>query len=138
MTDDGVRVHQSACGRYEDGVSRVETQLVWALDEPDPYLQLLVEDLKFGRHVPPFLPLATVARLRDELTAYLDAVELPWYRAHRERGLTESSRPARPRERVASRLAIPRSTTEAGEVGSVSTNGVPASPVSRSRRSSGT
>ena len=47
-----------------------------ARDELGAHVQLLVDDLRFGRGVLPFLPLATAVRLRDELTAHLGAVEL--------------------------------------------------------------
>ncbi|MGH3853294.1 MAG: hypothetical protein ACRDR6_07290 [Pseudonocardiaceae bacterium] len=34
-----------------------------------------MRDVRFGREVPPFLELATAARLRDRLSAYLAAAE---------------------------------------------------------------
>lgn len=75
VTDDGVRVHQSAPTRDADDASWVETQLISSDDESDTYLELLVRDVRFGREVPPFLELATAGRLRDRLSAYLAAAE---------------------------------------------------------------
>lgn len=54
---------------------KFETQLVRAQEDPDPLVQLVVKDAKFGHcDVPPLLPLAAVGRLRDQLSAYLDTV----------------------------------------------------------------
>ncbi|MGH3769891.1 MAG: hypothetical protein ACRDRW_00580 [Pseudonocardiaceae bacterium] len=75
VTDDGVRVHQSAPTRDEDAGAWVETRLVCPEDGSDTYLQLLVADMRFGREVTPFVQLATATRLRDRLSAYLNAAE---------------------------------------------------------------
>lgn len=73
VTDDGVRVHQTALACYEDGLSRFELQLLCPEDEFVTYLQLLVEDLRLGRSVCAFAPVVTVAWLRDQLAEHLEA-----------------------------------------------------------------
>jgi hypothetical protein len=73
VTDDGVRVHQTALACYEDGLSRFELQLLCPEDEFVTYLQLLLKDLCLGRSVCAFAPLATVTWLRDQLAEHLDA-----------------------------------------------------------------
>ena len=73
----GTRVHQQALTRWEDTTAEVaiEMRLLDPDDDPQVYLELGLRDLRcrwssyFG-----LLPLEVARRLRDQLTAHLDAV----------------------------------------------------------------
>lgn len=74
--DDGVRVHQQAPTRWEDGTAevRVETRLIDPGDEPGVWVELNVQHLRFKTsEYYGILPVAAVQRLRDQLTGHLDA-----------------------------------------------------------------
>jgi hypothetical protein len=76
VDEDGVRVHEQEPVCWEDGEVRVESRLLFPDDERPPatYLQLSIKDLRLTwRSVDAFLPIATARRLRDQLTAHLDA-----------------------------------------------------------------
>ncbi len=77
VTDDGVRVHGQAPTWWEDGTAevRVDTRLIDPADDPGVYVELSMQNLRFktSRYCG-ILPVATVQRLRDQLTEHLDAV----------------------------------------------------------------
>jgi hypothetical protein len=84
VTDEGVRVHEQAPAVWEDDEAemRFEIQLVDPADDSTVYVELRLQNLRFAtsRFYGAF-PVDTARRLRDQLTAHLDAVELSWYRA---------------------------------------------------------
>lgn len=72
----GVRVHEQEPVRWDDHEVRFESRLFFPEGEhpPTTYLQLSIDDLRLTwRSVDAFLPIATARRLRDQLTAHLDA-----------------------------------------------------------------
>lgn len=76
LDENGVWVHEQTPVRWEECEVRFESRLLFPAGElpPTTYLQLCVEDLLFrGRCVDMFLSIATARRLRDQLTAHLDA-----------------------------------------------------------------
>ncbi|MGH4000771.1 MAG: hypothetical protein ACRDTJ_25285 [Pseudonocardiaceae bacterium] len=76
--DDGVRVHVQAPTRWEDGTAevRVETRLIDPADDPGAYVELSVQNLRFKTsQYYGILPVTAVRRLRDQLTAHLDAAK---------------------------------------------------------------
>jgi hypothetical protein len=76
LDEDGVWVHEQEPVRWEECEVRFESRLLFPDDErpPTTYLQLSIEDLRFAwRCVDAFLPIAAARRLRDQLTAHLDA-----------------------------------------------------------------
>lgn len=78
VTDEGVRVHGQAAVSWKDETAgiRVETRLLDPADDPRVYVELSVQDLRFkSSEYYGMLPVATARRLRDQLTAHLDAVE---------------------------------------------------------------
>lgn len=78
LHEDGVRVHEQEPVRWEESEVRFESQLLFPDGEhpPTTYLQLCIDDLRLTwRFVDVFLPIATARRLRDQLTAHLDAAD---------------------------------------------------------------
>lgn len=78
VTDDGVRVHEQAPVRWEDETSavRIETRLIDPADGLNVYVELCATSPRFkGSSVYAIMPTAAARRLRDQLTAHLDAVE---------------------------------------------------------------
>ncbi|MGH3718189.1 MAG: hypothetical protein ACRDRI_04970 [Pseudonocardiaceae bacterium] len=78
ITDEGVRVHEQAPVSWEDDDAeiRVESRLVDPTDDPDVYLRLYLMSMRLpanGFHG--LMPVTTARRLRDQLTAHLDAVK---------------------------------------------------------------
>ncbi|MGH3832170.1 MAG: hypothetical protein ACRDRS_17270 [Pseudonocardiaceae bacterium] len=76
ITDDGVRVHEQAPVRGEDDDAEVqfESRLVDLADDPDIYLELRLKSPKLrANEFYGLMPVATARRLRDQLTAHLDA-----------------------------------------------------------------
>jgi hypothetical protein len=76
VTDEGVRVHQQAPTRWEDDAAEVrfESRLLDPGDDEAVYLQLHLQCLRLrGNGFSWVMPLDTVRRLRDQLTAHLDA-----------------------------------------------------------------
>lgn len=62
--------------QWEDHEMRFESRLLLPDDErpPTTYLRLSIRDRRLPwRHMDAFLPIATARRLRDQLTAHLDA-----------------------------------------------------------------
>ncbi|MGB6164477.1 MAG: hypothetical protein WCF33_17895 [Pseudonocardiaceae bacterium] len=77
-TEDGVWVHEQEPVRWEEGEVRFESRLLFPDDEDPPvtYLLLSMEDLRLTwRCIDAFLPIDTARRLRDRLTAHLDAAD---------------------------------------------------------------
>ena len=75
---EGTLVHQQALTRWEDEDAEVavESRLVGLVDEPTVYIELSVRNLRltwlrYDGH----LPVEVARRLRDQLSAHLDAVE---------------------------------------------------------------
>ncbi|MGH3888427.1 MAG: hypothetical protein ACRDSZ_17995 [Pseudonocardiaceae bacterium] len=78
VTDDGVRVHEQAPVRWEDETAavRVETRLIDPADDLSVYVELCATSLRFKRDsFYAIMPTAAAQRLRDQLTAHLNAVE---------------------------------------------------------------
>jgi hypothetical protein len=72
----GARVHQQALTRWEDDTAEVrfESQLLDPGDDEDVYLQLHLQCPRLrGNGFSWVMPVDTVRRLRDQLTAHLDA-----------------------------------------------------------------
>lgn len=79
-TDDGVRVHEQRPVRWEEPELRFESRLFFADGElpPTTYLQLSIDNLRLTwRCIDAFLPIAAARRLRDQLTAHLEAADPP-------------------------------------------------------------
>lgn len=71
-----MRVPEQEPVRWEDDEVRFESRLLFPDDErpPTTYLHLSINDLRLTwRSVDAFLPIATARRLRNQLTAHLDA-----------------------------------------------------------------
>jgi hypothetical protein len=78
LTEDGVRVHEQEPVRWEEHEVRFESRLFLPEDEHPSvtYLLLSLEDLRLTwRCIDAFLPIGTARRLRDQLTAHLDAAD---------------------------------------------------------------
>ncbi len=77
IDEDGVRVHEQQPVCWEDCEVRFESRLLLpdGKHPPNTYLQLSIENLVTSRFVDAFLPIAAVRRLRDQLTAHLDAAD---------------------------------------------------------------
>ncbi len=78
VTDEGVRVHQQAPTRWEDGTAelRCESRLLDPADDEHVYLELHLQCLRLrGNGLSWCVPLDTARRLRDQLTEHLDAVQ---------------------------------------------------------------
>lgn len=77
ITDDGVRVHEQAPAHWEDETAavRIETRLIDPADDLNVYVELCATSLMFNSHFHAIMPTAAARRLRDQLTAHLDAVE---------------------------------------------------------------
>ncbi|MGH3898063.1 MAG: hypothetical protein ACRDTA_07355 [Pseudonocardiaceae bacterium] len=76
VTDDGVRVHEQAPTRWEDDTAEVrcESRLVDPADDADVYVELELQSLRFAANqFHGVVPVAAVRRLRDQLSAHLDA-----------------------------------------------------------------
>jgi hypothetical protein len=77
VTDDGVRVHQQVPTRWDGDCVvplRFQTCLIDPGDDDTTYLELRMRDLKLLRdQFYGLLPLDVARRLRDQLTAHLDA-----------------------------------------------------------------
>ncbi len=76
LNEDGVRVHEQEPARWEQCEVRFESRLFFPDGEHPPatYLQLRIDDLRLTcRGVDAFLPIAAARRLRDQLTAHIDA-----------------------------------------------------------------
>lgn len=73
-----MRVHEQEPVRWEESEVRFESRLFFPGDEhpPTTYLLLSLEDLRLTwRGIDTFLPIDTARRLRDRLTAHLDAAD---------------------------------------------------------------
>ncbi|MGH3872650.1 MAG: hypothetical protein ACRDSR_14265 [Pseudonocardiaceae bacterium] len=77
VTDDGVRVHEQAPTRWEDGIAEVrcESRLLDPADESNIYVELELQNLRLGNRFDWLMPLDTARQLRDHLTEHLDAVQ---------------------------------------------------------------
>lgn len=78
VDDDGVRIHEQEPVRWEDSEIRFESRLFFPDGElpPTMYLQLSIDNLRLTwRYVDAYLPIEAVRRLRDQLTAHLDAAD---------------------------------------------------------------
>jgi hypothetical protein len=78
LDEDGVQVHEQEPVRWEECEVRFESRLLFPDGEhpPTTYLQLSIENLRLTwRFVDVFLPIATTRRLRDQLTAHLNAAQ---------------------------------------------------------------
>ncbi|MGH3801186.1 MAG: hypothetical protein ACRDTD_13815 [Pseudonocardiaceae bacterium] len=78
LDEDGVRVHEQEPVRWEECQVRFESRLLFPDGEhpPTTYLQLSLENLWLTwRFVDAFLSIAAARRLRDQLTAHLDAAD---------------------------------------------------------------
>jgi hypothetical protein len=78
LNEDGVQIHEQEPVRWEECEVRFESRLLFPDDEhpPTTYLQLSIENLRLTwRFVDVFLPITTARRLRDQLTAHLDAAQ---------------------------------------------------------------
>jgi hypothetical protein len=78
LDEDSVWVHEQEPVRWEECKVRFESQLLFPDGEhlPTTYLQLHIDNLQLTwRFVDVFLPIATARRLRDQLTAHLDAAD---------------------------------------------------------------
>lgn len=78
VTDEGVRVHEQAPSRWEDDAAEVrcESRLFDPADDSNVYLELHLQNLMLTAsqfHLA--VPVAAARRLRDQLTAHLDAVQ---------------------------------------------------------------
>ncbi len=76
LDEDGVRVHEQESVCWEECEVRFESRLFFPDGEhpPTTYLQLSIENLLLPWFfVDTFLPVAAARRLRDQLTAHLDA-----------------------------------------------------------------
>lgn len=76
--DDGVRVHEQELVRWEDAELRFESRLFFPDGELPSvtYLQLSIHNLRLmWRCIDAFLPISAARRLRDQLTAHLDAAD---------------------------------------------------------------
>ncbi|MGH3831305.1 MAG: hypothetical protein ACRDRS_12815 [Pseudonocardiaceae bacterium] len=76
ITDDGVWVHEQAPARWEDddAAIRVESRLVDLADDPDIHLELRLQSMRVrANEFYGLMPVTTARRLRDQLTAHLDA-----------------------------------------------------------------
>lgn len=71
----GTRVHRQAPVRWEDTAARVsvESRLLDPADDPHVYVELTLTELRFGDQFHNCLPLEVAQRLRDQLTAQLNA-----------------------------------------------------------------
>ncbi|MGH3720063.1 MAG: hypothetical protein ACRDRI_14725 [Pseudonocardiaceae bacterium] len=78
VNDEGVRVHEQAPVVWEDETSEVlfDSRLVDPSDAEIVYVELRLKSLGFGSWFYGGFPLDTARRLRDQLTAHLDAAEL--------------------------------------------------------------
>lgn len=77
VTDEGVRVHEQALTRWEDGTAevRLESRLVDPADDANVYVELELQSLSIAANqFYGVLPVAVVRRLCDQLTAHLDAL----------------------------------------------------------------
>lgn len=83
-----MRVHEQEFVRWEECEMRFESRLFF-LDGELPsttYLQLSIDNLRLPwRCIDAFLPIAAARRLRDQLTAHLDAADSSPSRARPER-----------------------------------------------------
>ncbi|MGH3753603.1 MAG: hypothetical protein ACRDRP_13050 [Pseudonocardiaceae bacterium] len=73
-----MRIHEQQPVCWEECEVRFETQLLFPDGEhpPTTYLQLSIENLRLTwRFIDAFLPIAAAQRLRDQLTAHLDAAD---------------------------------------------------------------
>jgi hypothetical protein len=80
LGEDGVKVHEQEPVRWDECEVRFESRLLFPDGEhpPTTYLQLSIENLRLPwRFVDAFLPIAVARRLRDQLTAHLDAANRP-------------------------------------------------------------
>ncbi|MGH3721246.1 MAG: hypothetical protein ACRDRI_20820 [Pseudonocardiaceae bacterium] len=80
LDEDGVRVHHQEPVHWETDEVRFESRLFYPDGEQPPttYLQLSIENLLLTRRfVDTVLPITTARRLRDQLTAHLDAADPP-------------------------------------------------------------
>jgi hypothetical protein len=78
VTDEGVRVHQQAPTRWEDGTAelRCESRLLDPADDEHVYLELHLQCLRLrGNGFSWCVTLDAARRLRDQLTEHLDAVQ---------------------------------------------------------------
>jgi len=78
LDEDGVWVHEQEPVRWEECEVRFESRLLFPDGEHPPatYLQLSINNLLLTwRFVDVFLPIAAARRLRDQLTAHLDAAD---------------------------------------------------------------
>ncbi|HKR49791.1 MAG TPA: hypothetical protein VJT72_09475 [Pseudonocardiaceae bacterium] len=78
VTDEGVRVHQQAPDRWEDATAelRCESRLFDPADDEHVYLELHLQCLRIrGNTFSWCVTLDAVRRLRDQLTAHLNAVQ---------------------------------------------------------------
>lgn len=78
VTDEGVRVHEQAPTRLEDDTAEVrfESRLLDPADDSNIYVELHLQSLRFTASQFHWLvPVTTARRLRDQLTAHLDAVQ---------------------------------------------------------------
>lgn len=71
----GTRVHRQAAVRWEDEAAglAVESRLLDPADDPHVYVELSLRDLRLGGQFHGCLPLEVARRLRNQLTAHLDA-----------------------------------------------------------------
>ena len=73
----GVRVHEQAPIRWQDDTAEVrcESRLLDPADDPNIYVELLLQNLRLTpSQFYGVVPVAAARRLRDQLTAHLDAV----------------------------------------------------------------
>ena len=78
VDEDGVWGHEQEPVRWEECEVRFESRLLFPDGEHPPatYLQLSINNLRLTwRFVDVFLPIAAARRLRDQLTAHLDAAD---------------------------------------------------------------
>lgn len=78
LNEYGVRVHEQEPVRWEEPEVRFESQLFFPDGElpPTTYLELQIYDKRFShRGVDAFLSIPAARRLRDQLTAHLDAAD---------------------------------------------------------------
>ncbi|MGH3772544.1 MAG: hypothetical protein ACRDRW_14305 [Pseudonocardiaceae bacterium] len=76
ITDEGVWIHEQALAHWEDDNAeiRVESRLVDLADDPETYLELRLKSLRLTPNdFYGLIPVTTARRLRDQLTAHLDA-----------------------------------------------------------------
>jgi hypothetical protein len=76
LDEDGVQVHEQEPVCWEECEVRFESRLLFPDGEhpPTTYLQLRIDNLRLTwRFVDVFLPITAARRLRDQLTAHLNA-----------------------------------------------------------------